>query len=121
VFERTDLHAKKCWRKAQFLADEFWRLWRRDYLATLQTRRKWQRRQPNLTVGDVVIMRDEGVCRADWRLARVEEVYPAADGLIRNCKVSVADPSKDYGSRGGTIARTTYDRPVHKLTFLVRA
>lgn len=121
VFERADLSARKMWRKAQFLADEFWRLWRRDFLATLQSRKKWQRRQPNLLVGDVVILRDEAVCRAEWRLARVEEVYPAADGLVRSCKVSVADPAKDYGTRKGALTRSTYVRPVHKLTFLVRA
>ena len=121
VFERADLVARKCWRRAQFLADEFWRLWRKDFLATLQTRKKWKQRQPNLAIGDVVIMRDEGVCRSDWRLARVEDVYPGEDGLVRRCKVSVADPSPDYGSRRGTIARAMYERPIHKLTLLTRA
>ena len=121
VFEGADLVAKKCWRKVQFLADEFWRRWRKDFLATLQVRRKWRRRQPNLAAGDVVIMREEGVCRGDWRLARVEEAYVAEDGLVRKCKVSVADPSPSYGKRGGSITRSTYERPVHKLTLLVRA
>eukprot|EP00745_Piridium_sociabile_P015413 TRINITY_DN22861_c0_g1_i2.p1 TRINITY_DN22861_c0_g1~~TRINITY_DN22861_c0_g1_i2.p1 ORF type:complete len:272 (-),score=34.88 TRINITY_DN22861_c0_g1_i2:709-1524(-) len=121
VFEGADMVARKAWRRVQFLADEFWRRWRKDFLATLQTRRKWRRRQQNLTKGDVVIVRDQGSCRSDWRLARVEEAYPGDDGLVRKCKVSIADPSQGYGRRGGAVTRSTYERPVHKLTLLVRA
>ena len=121
VFEAADLVARKAWRRVQFLADEFWNRWRKDFLATLQTRRKWRRRQQNLVKGDVVILRDEGLCRSDWRLALVEKTYPGDDGLVRRCQVSTAEPGQSYGRRGGTVARSTYDRPVHKLTLLVRA
>ncbi|KAL8562683.1 hypothetical protein ACOMHN_011254 [Nucella lapillus] len=90
VFDEADLYAKKQWRKVQHLSNEFWRLWRKDFFMTLQVRRKWQKRQPNVEVGDIVILHCDGVFRADWRLARVIEVYPGQDGLVRSCKVRVA-------------------------------
>jgi hypothetical protein len=34
-------YGKRRWRRVQFLADMFWQGWQRDYLQTLQTRRKW--------------------------------------------------------------------------------
>ena len=121
VFESPEAEVRKSWRRVQSLADEFWRRWRTEYLTTLQFRRKWSQRQPNLAVGDVVLMRDETLHRMEWRLARVEEVYPGEDGLVRRCKVTRAESTAGSGVRRRVLRRTSYDRPVHKLTLLVRA
>ncbi|KAL8601152.1 hypothetical protein ACOMHN_002959 [Nucella lapillus] len=122
VFDEADLYARKQWRKVQHLSNEFWRLWRKDFLMTLHVRRKWQKRQPNVEVGDIVILRDDGVFRADWRLARGIEVYPGQDGLVRSCKVRVAMRTGD-DKLGAKTSKTTTEliRPVIKMTFLVKA
>ncbi|XP_070203556.1 uncharacterized protein [Littorina saxatilis] len=82
VFEDADLYVRRRWRCAQRLAEEFWQSWRRTYLATLQQRRKWQRPLTNVAVGDVVVLHEPNVCRNDWTLARVLEVFPGTDGMI---------------------------------------
>ena len=120
VFQKEDLVLRKQWRKVQHLADRFWEEWRRDYLATLQTRRKWQQRQPNLEPGDIVILSDDKVCRADWRLARVLEVYPSADGLVRRCLLWVPRPHQDVSADNRWTANRL-ERHVNKLILLVKA
>ncbi|XP_070180485.1 uncharacterized protein [Littorina saxatilis] len=81
-----------------------------------QRRRKWLLPQRNLAVGDVVVLRDEAVCRADWPLGLVTEVRPSDDGLVRTCKLkTVKVTSKTSHST------FYYWRPISKLTVLVKA
>ena len=55
-FKKGEL-LKEEWKRVQSLADTFWTRWRREYLSTLQTRRKWVDKRPNLKQGDVVLMK----------------------------------------------------------------
>ena len=59
VFVRHDLYSKRYWRRAQYLADQFWVRWRSEYLQTLQVRSKWNKCAPNLEPHDIVLMKDE--------------------------------------------------------------
>ena len=61
-YDLKDIYGKH-WKHVQCLADTFWRRWKKEYLVTLQPRRKWQEDKPNLQVGDVVLMKDSQVSR----------------------------------------------------------
>ncbi|XP_072313848.1 uncharacterized protein [Eucyclogobius newberryi] len=52
-FDEKDL-LREQWRRVQSLANSFWHRWRKEYLSTLQCRRKWRSKRPNLKQGDVV-------------------------------------------------------------------
>ena len=117
-FQVADLYSKKRWRRVQYLANEFWIKWKADFLQSLQTRQKWARARRNVKVDDVVIVKDEGLPRNQWRLARVVETYPSDDALVRKVKLLVADSSLD---RCGKRSKPPVylDRPVQKLVILV--
>ncbi|GFR59492.1 Gag-pol fusion polyprotein [Elysia marginata] len=120
VFEEAELYIRKRWRCVQRLADEFWRAWKGEYLATLQPRPKWQNPQRNIAVDDVVILHDDNVCRNEWKLARVVEAVPSADGLVRSAKIMMSSSFLD--GQGCPLSPSVFlFRPVHKLTVLVRA
>ncbi|PFX27728.1 hypothetical protein AWC38_SpisGene7509 [Stylophora pistillata] len=55
-FLPPDLYANRRWRRVQYLADQFWLRWRREYLQNLQPRRKWYDARRDLAPGDVVLM-----------------------------------------------------------------
>ncbi|KAK3734270.1 hypothetical protein QZH41_008857, partial [Actinostola sp. cb2023] len=54
---------KERWKLAQQLADSFWKRWISEYLPTLQEKQKWLRRQRNMSVGDLVLIRDDNIQR----------------------------------------------------------
>jgi hypothetical protein len=113
TFSERDVlaYGKRRWRRVQYLADLFWDRWRTDYLYTLQRRRKWTVPQRNLSVGDLVLLRDKAVQRNDWPTGRVQVVYPSPDEMVRKVTVAIVRDGKTC----------LYDRPVHELVLLMAA
>ena len=105
-FVKEDMYCRKRWRCVQFLADEFWRRWMREFLPTLQKRQKWQQVEENIMVNDVVLVCDENLPRSKWPMGRIIALIPSQDSLVRKVKVI----------SGGNV----YERPVHKMVFLFR-
>ena len=117
VFQREDVYLRRRWRRVQHLTNAFWERWRKEFLSTLQLRKKWIKPQRNMAVNDVVLMKDENAPRNVWRLARVKEVFPSQDGLVRKVKLAMAARSLD--KNGKRIEEVQYlDRPVHKLVLI---
>ena len=59
IFTKDDNYARCWWRQANYLADQFWKIWIKEYLPLLQKRDKWQRPRRNLKISDVVLLVDE--------------------------------------------------------------
>ncbi len=87
-FDMKDLY-KKEWRQVQCLADAFWKAWRRDYLATLQIRRKWTEEKRNLQEGDVVLLKDSNVKRNEWPIGLIVKTIPSSDNRVRKVEVKI--------------------------------
>ena len=117
-FQRADLYSRKRWRRVQFLANEFWKRWRKDYLQSLQSRQKWIATWRNLQVDDIVIVRDDNSPRNCWKIARVEETYPDDDDLVRKVRLKIADRNLDDNGLPRELATSLY-RPVQKLVLLL--
>ena len=118
VFLRDDLYSRKRWRRVQHLANEFWNRWRREFLHTLQMRRKWVKPQRNLAIGDIVVVKDEHLPRNEWKLARVETTLPSDDGFIRKVILAIGTHHLDSkGRRTQEIQRL--ERPAHKLVLIL--
>ena len=116
-FEDADLYSKKRWKRVQSLANTFWVRWRREYIHSLQSRSKWQVNRPNIKVGDIVIVKEESAIRNRWPMAKVVEVAPGSDGLVRHVKIQMADSNiDDQGKRH--VAPRLFDRPIQKLVVL---
>ena len=101
-----DLVGRRQWRRAAYLAEQFWRRWRREYLPLLQTRAgRSTRSSTNMKPGDIVLMVDDAVPRGTWPLGRVEAAPVSADGRVRTVWIRV---------RG-----TTFVRPITKVVKIV--
>ena len=118
IFQDADMYSRKRWRRVQHLANEFWIRWKKEYLLTLQKRHKWSKVRRDMRIGDIVIIKDdELVPRNKWQLARVVDIFPSADGYVRNVKLALADETLDRD--GKRIKPMRYlDRPVQKLVLL---
>ena len=85
-FLRTDMFRSR-WKYIQHLTDLFWKKFLNTYLVELQKRAKWLKTKPNLKVGDLVLLAEEGTPRSVWPLGRVIHVKPGRDGLIRSVRI----------------------------------
>ena len=54
-FHHSYIYGKR-WRHVQFLSDQFWKRWLREYLPILQLCQKWLQPNRNLRNGDVVLI-----------------------------------------------------------------
>ncbi|XP_045494845.1 uncharacterized protein LOC123693694 [Colias croceus] len=105
TIEEDQTTARTHWKRAQQLADTFWRRWVREYLPVLQ-----QRREPHASgaapkIGDQVIVCDSNHPRNTWPRGRVIATYPGKDGEVRVVDVETS---------GGRILR----RPTKKIVVL---
>lgn len=92
------------WQSIQQRSVQIWSRWKDEYLASLQPRTKWRSFQSNLSVGQLVLVKNDNAPPTQWELARVDAVHPDASGVVRTVTLR----------RGSTI----YQRPIHKLCVL---
>ena len=83
-------YGPKRYRRVQYLADQFWVRWRREYLTTLNKRAKWKKTRTNLTTGDLVLTRDKQTTRNSWPMAIIDKVKLSEDGLVRSVTIRQA-------------------------------
>ncbi|XP_070186269.1 uncharacterized protein [Littorina saxatilis] len=63
----------------------------------------------------IVVLHDQNLCRSEWCMARVIEVMPGSDGLVRRVKVHVGTKALDNHGRPTGDSRIL-ERPIHKMT-----
>ena len=68
--------------------EDWWKRWYRQVLPTLFTYKRWKRKQNNLCVGDIVLLHYPGHFKDDYTLAKVTQVHPDDDDLVRVVTVS---------------------------------
>ncbi|KAL1276456.1 hypothetical protein QQF64_036079, partial [Cirrhinus molitorella] len=52
-FIREDVYTKKRWRRVQYLTEQFWSRWKKEYLHNIVARQRWHAPKRNFQIGDV--------------------------------------------------------------------
>ncbi|XP_011859788.1 PREDICTED: uncharacterized protein LOC105557211 [Vollenhovia emeryi] len=89
------------WQHFRQMLDHLWRRWSTEYLQRLQALAKWKVSSDRIRVGTLVLLTDERYPPSKWPLARVIEVHPGQDALIRVATIRTSN--------------TTLKRPIVKL------
>ena len=89
------------YQRVTYLKQQFWQMWSRDYILSLQQRTKWLHPETNIQVGQLVLVHDDNTPPQQWILARITNTISGKDGKIR-----VADLQTSKGQ---------LRRPIHKL------
>jgi hypothetical protein len=85
-----DLNVNTRLYRVQVIINLFWKQWQSSYLNELQRRNKWNSKQPNVNVGDIVIVKDDNLNVLDWPMGRVVETFSDSEGIVRNCNVKLS-------------------------------
>lgn len=70
------------WQAVQQMAQQFWRLWRKEFLHSLQTSQKWFNGCQDLKVGDLVLVHSDAP-PLQWALGRVTKLHTGPDKVTR--------------------------------------
>ena len=128
--EEPNLTLTNRWRLCTAMVQSFWTLWQRSYLQTLQKSQKWHQEQPNVKVGDLVMLLEESELQNHWRIGKVLSVSPGSDGLVRTAQVLIKAAQIPEYPRNTTrlvdpvkvpIKTSILKRPVVKLAPLLAA
>lgn len=92
------------WQLIQLMTQQFWKRYNAEYISRLQQRPKWMKTEPEITLGAMVIVKEDNLPPLQWKLARVIKLHPALDGHVRSVTVKTA-----LGE---------YKRPIVKLCLL---
>nr|XP_054764691.1 uncharacterized protein LOC129271341 [Lytechinus pictus] len=104
IFTKDESYGRRRWRHVQFIADQFWKRWVKEYLPLLQPRQKWTREIRNFEQDDLVLVADDNAPRGQWPLGKIVATYPDKQGRVRQVEVRI-------GSK-------YFRRPISKLCLL---
>ena len=93
------------WQLCKSLLRHFWKRWSSEYVSQLGRFNKWRQPTRNIQPGDLVVIREDSPIATKWPLARIVEVYPGKDKLVRVALVKTANG--------------VYTRPVNKLAVVL--
>lgn len=102
IYDLTDIKINRLdrWQQVQHMTQSIWRRWYKDYLNELTQRKRWYREQPNIKVGDMVLIRDDNLPPTQWPLGRIIEVFLGNDSKVRTAVIKTK-----YGETSRTIAK----------------
>ena len=105
AFSYHSLSLLKRWDLCQNLVCHFWKRWSEEYLTSLNKYSQWCRQSKNLEVGNIVLLKENGIVPIQWPLGKIVKVHHGKDTLVhvatlRTCK-------------------GIYKQPVSKITLLL--
>ena len=98
--------------------NEFWIQWRDEYLLSLRERQDKiyrDRVDKSPAVNDLVLVHDENQPRGSWNLARIIELIPSSDGLIREVKVKTATGTLNRAPRHLYLLETSGEKDINLI------
>nr|CAB3263161.1 uncharacterized protein LOC104265735 [Phallusia mammillata] len=107
LFDKKDCYVRRRWAQVQYLANQFWIRWVREYLPNIISRQKWFQKRRDLQINDVVLVVDDSQPRSKWLMGRVADTFPDKTGTVRS-----------------VLVQTRYNRvkrPIAKLCLIVAA
>ena len=87
VFTAPDIYCRKHWRRVQHISNEFWSRLRKEVLATLQCRQKWNTIRRNCKVGDIALLKEVAAERNSWPMAKIVAMNADKNGFVRSFKL----------------------------------
>ncbi|XP_071578330.1 uncharacterized protein [Temnothorax nylanderi] len=77
-------HRLSRWQRVQTMVQHFWKRWSTEYLTQLHQRTKWRTiKSSSSLTGRIVVLREDNTPPLCWKLARIIDVHPGKDQLVR--------------------------------------
>ena len=90
VFKENPTVQTKTWIQVRQRLEAIWKRLLREYVPTLNARKKWAKPEAKLEVNDIVWVLEEWTPRGIWPLGRVTRTFTGPDKTARSCEVKTA-------------------------------
>ena len=82
TFDTNSCCTRRRWAQVQFLANQFWRRWSKEFFPIFCSSKKWFNRERNFEVGDVVLLVEDMQHRSNWVVGRVLRTLTDKEGFV---------------------------------------
>lgn len=82
-FEKANISSLRRWQLTQRMLQDYWRRWSQDYLNQFLQRHKWAHTNPEPTIGNVVLIKEDDLPPGKWLMGKIELKHPGPDGITR--------------------------------------
>ena len=87
------------WRNGQVYLNVFWKVWKDEYLLSLREKISLYHKSSNRSqmlpkTGDVVLVKDDNLPRAAWKLGKILDLVQGRDGKVRSAEVLLPGHTK---------------------------
>ncbi|XP_075990240.1 uncharacterized protein LOC142985882 [Anticarsia gemmatalis] len=72
------------------MRQHYWQRWSKEYISELQTRTKWKSHQDDIQLNGLALIKDDNLPPLRWKLGRIIQVFPGADGICRVAELRTA-------------------------------
>lgn len=114
---QTNFSAQRVRNEQHKMIESFWKSWSADYLVpSLISRKKWQKVEENVKVGQMVLVKDDNLPPSCWQLGKIIELLPSKDGLVRSVVIETANKNNNASAYKKKTTKLT--RAVQKVCIL---
>lgn len=82
-YESSNVSSLRRWQFQQKMMQDFWRRWSHDYLHQFLQRHKWAHTNPEPSVGDIVLVKEDDMPPGKWLMGKIERKHCGPDGITR--------------------------------------
>ena len=87
LFETQKVTVSRSWKSAEEPASHLWNRFLHEYVPNQQTRSMRNKTSESFKLSDLVWLLEDLTPRGLWPLAKVTEIYPGSDGIVRSVKL----------------------------------
>ena len=104
------------WQKITQMVQSFWTRYQKEYLHTLQQRKKWKTPTDNISIGDIVLLHEDNVPTNKWPIGCVINVFPGTDGNVRAAEVRILkEDNNSIKTKDNIFQYKTFTRAITKI------
>jgi hypothetical protein len=87
------------WQFIQAQQEKFWELFTNDYLFELQKMSKWVKKEDNLKINQIVLVKQENLPRLYWNYAKIAKVHYDSNNLVHIVEIQIGNRTEKLHKR----------------------
>ena len=84
LFDKKHCYTHRRWGQIQYMSNQFWCRWMKEFLPNLFQRQKLFQKNMNFQLNDIFLIVEDMQQKSKWVLGRVVKTFPDKSGVVCN-------------------------------------